>query len=222
MRSQQLTTNHGRRRKCPPKALHDNTSPTRRWRRPLHLHWAVALMPRQRRRCGMPAVIQFDTVIVVFIVIVVIQGLHIICFGHFHLSRCTIASLVAPLPLSPRCRHYCRANACLIAPLSRQRLVVATSPLLPCQCLSCPLLLRRRLSCGASLAPGGCHFANYLDVPPSLFVPQSLSSPPLSLRRSLFGSKTLSTPVNSILVCLEDLPLSIRRSGTRQKASCGR
>ena len=151
----------------------------------------------------------------------VIQGLHILCFGHFHLSRCAVASLVASLPLSPRRRHYCRANACLIAPLSRQRLVVATSPLLPCQCLSCPLLLRRRLSCGASLAPGGCHYANYLGVQPSLFVPQSLSSPPFSLRRSLFGSKTLSTPVNSILVCLGDLPLSIRRSGTRQKASCG-
>jgi hypothetical protein len=26
-------------------------------------------------------------------------------------------------------------------------------------------LLRRRLSCGASLAPAGCRFTNYLDVP---------------------------------------------------------
>jgi hypothetical protein len=110
-------------------------SPTRRRRRPLRLHWAVVLMPRQRRLClcGMPFIIQFDAVIVVVVVVVVIQGLDILCCGHCHLSRCAAASLVAPPPLSPRRRHYRRANACLIAPLSRQRLVVAPSPLLPRQ-----------------------------------------------------------------------------------------
>jgi hypothetical protein len=108
--------------------------------------------PRQRRRCGMPAVIRFDVFIVVVIVVVVILGLDILCCGHCHLSRCAVASLVAPPPLLPRRRHYCRANACLIAPLSRQWLVVALSPLSPRQCLS-PLLSCRRLSCcaGASL-----------------------------------------------------------------------
>jgi hypothetical protein len=95
------------------------------------------------------------------------------------LSMRRLLSLVAPPPLSPRRCHYCRANACLIVPLSRQWLVVASSPLSLHQCLSCragaslvappPLLLRRRLSpCGASLAPAGCRFTNYLDVPLSL------------------------------------------------------
>ncbi len=174
-----LTTHHGRRRKCPPKALHNNMSPTRRRRRPLHLHWAVALMPpplpqvetgrrtrrhqcpprlprsfflhdfapppaivrpwpRQRRRCGMPVVIRFKVFIVVVVVVAVILGLDILCCGHRRLSRCAVACLVAPPPLLPRRRHYCycRANACLIAPLSRYRLVVASSPLLLRQCLS--------------------------------------------------------------------------------------
>jgi hypothetical protein len=113
------------------------------------------------------------------------------------LSMCRLLSLIAPPPLSPRCRHYCRDNACLIGPLSLQRLVVASSPLSLHQCLSCradvslvappPLLLRRRLSpCGASLAPAGCRFTNYLDVPPSL-VPRRMvvALLPLSLCRSL-------------------------------------
>jgi hypothetical protein len=92
--------------------------------------------PRQRRWCGMPALIRFEVFIVVVVVVIVIMGLDILCCGHRHLSLCAVASLVAPPPLSPRRRHYCRANACLIAPLSRQRLVVASSPLSPRQCLS--------------------------------------------------------------------------------------
>ncbi len=158
----------------------------------------------------MPAVIRFEVFIVVVVVVVVILGLDILYFGHRHLSRCAVASLVAPPPLSPRRHHYCHANACLIAPLSRQRLVVASSPLSPCQCLFCragashvvpvPLSLHRGLSCGASPAPAGCHFTNYLSaavalVAPagcclatSLFAPLSLSSPPLSLLRRLFES----------------------------------
>jgi hypothetical protein len=152
--------------------------------------------PRQRRGCGMPAVIRFEVFIAVVVIVVIILGLDILCCGHRHLSRWAVASLVAPPPLSPRRRHYCRANACLIAPLSRQRLVVASSPLSPRQCLSCcggaslvvpvPLLLRRGLSCGASPAPAGCGFANYLNVPPSLLSRQLVVALlPLSLRRCL-------------------------------------
>ena len=47
----------------------------------------------------MPAVIRFDAVVVVVVIIVVIQGLDILCCGHRHLSRCAVASLVAPPPL---------------------------------------------------------------------------------------------------------------------------
>ena len=79
----------------------------------------------------MPAVIRFDVfivdvVVVVVVVVIVILGLDVLCCGHCHLSRCAVASLVAPPPLTPRHRHYC-----LIAPFSRQRLVVASSPLSP-------------------------------------------------------------------------------------------
>ena len=143
----------------------------------------------------MPAVIRFDVfiVVVVVVVIVVILGLDILCCGHRHLTRCAVASLVAPSPSSSRRRHYCRANACLIAPLSSQWLVVASSPLSPRQCLSCragaslvvpvPLSLRRGLSCGASPAPAGCRFANYLNVPPSLLSRRLVVALlPLSLR----------------------------------------
>ena len=154
------------------------------------------------------------------------------------LSMRCLLSLVALPPLLPRRRHYRRTNAYLIAPLSRQRLVVTSSPLSPHQCLSCragaslvappPLLLRRRLSCDASLAPAGCRFANYLDVPPSLLLRRLVVALlPLSLRRSL-SLRHLShcaavslghRPSQPRL--LGGLPLSIRRSGTGQKASCG-
>ena len=140
----------------------------------------------------MPAVIRFDVFIVVVVVVVdiIILGLDILCCGHRHLSRCAVA------PLLPRRCHYCRANACLIAPLSRQWLVVASSPLSPRQCLSCragaslvvpvPLSLRRGLSCGASPAPAGCRFAKYLNVPPSLLSRRLVVALlPLSLRRCL-------------------------------------
>ena len=74
----------------------------------------------------MPAVIQFNVFnVVVVVVVVVILGLDILCCGNCHLSRCAVASIVAPPPLSPHRRHYRRVNACFIAPLSRQRLVVA-------------------------------------------------------------------------------------------------
>ncbi len=157
----------------------------------------------------MPAVIRFDVVIVVIvvvvvvvvvvvIVVVVILGLDILCCGHRHLSRCAVASLVTPPPPSPRRRHYRRTNACLvIAPLSHQRLVVASSPLSPRQCLSCrpsaslvapppPSLRHRLLSCGPSLSLAGCRFANCLDEPPSLLSRRLVAALlHFSLRRSL-------------------------------------
>ena len=85
------------------------------------------------------------------------------------LSMHRLLSLVAPPPLSPRCRHYCRANACLIAPLSRQRLVVASSPLLLHQCLSC----RADASLVAPpplLLPCGLWRLDIVDVPPAYHV----------------------------------------------------
>jgi hypothetical protein len=180
-----------RHRRCPPRLprsffLHDFAPPPA----------IVRPWPRQRRRCGMPAVIRFEVfiVIVVVIVVVVILGLDILCCGHHHLSRCAVASLVAPSPLSPRRRHYCHANDCLIAPLLHQRLVVASSPLSPRQCLCCaatslvaphlrrlvvasPTILKCcRLSCHAgwllpcylSLCAAVSLFATSLIAPPSL------------------------------------------------------
>jgi len=122
------------------------------------------------------------------------------------LLRCRLYHHAVAMPL-PRRHHYRRANACLIVPLSRQRLVVASSPLSPRQCLSChagaslvappPLSLRHRLSCGASLAPAGCRFANYLDVTPSLLsrrlVPPCYLS--LCVAVSLFAT-SLSAPLS--------------------------
>ncbi len=51
----------------------------------------------------MPAVIGFDVfIIIVVVVVIIILGLDILCCGHRHLSRCAVASLFAPTPLSPR------------------------------------------------------------------------------------------------------------------------
>ncbi len=141
----------------------------------------------------MSTVIRFDVVIVVVIVVVVIHGLDILCCGHRHLSRCAVASLVAPPPLSPRRRHAAttiaaptpvslrlsRASGWLLhRHLSRRAsasLVVPT-----------PLSLLHHLSRCASIAPAGCRFANYLDVPPSLLSRRLIVALlPLSLRRSL-------------------------------------
>ena len=122
----------------------------------------------------MPAVIRVAAVIVVVVVIVVIQGLDILCCGHRHLSRCTVSSLslrrrlyrhaaatiAAPTPVSLR---LSRASGWLLHPHLSCRASHNTSLVAPP-----PLLLCRRLSCGSSLAPAGCRFTNYLDVPPSL------------------------------------------------------
>ena len=127
----------------------------------------VRLWPRQRRRCGMPAVIRIDAVIVVVVVIVVIQGLDILCCGHHHLSRCTVSSL------SLRRRLYRHAAATIVAPTPVSLRLSRASG----------WLLHRHLSRQASAS---------LVVPAPLatspFAPQSLSLPPLSLRHSLFGS----------------------------------
>ena len=120
------------------------------------------------------------------------------------LSRCAAtslsrASLVAPpplsldatSPLSLRRRLYRHANACLIAPLSRQRLVVASSPLSPRQCLSCRAV--------ASLV-----------APPPLSLD---ATSPLSLRRRLYrhANACLITPLSRQRLVVESSPLSRRQ-----------
>ena len=102
-------------------------------------------------------------------------------------------SLDALLPLSLCCRLYRHA----IAPPTPVllRLSRASGWLLHCHLSCCAsaslvmpvsLSLCRCLSCGASPAPAGCHFANYLDVPPSLLLQWLVVILlPLSLCRSL-------------------------------------
>jgi hypothetical protein len=192
----------------------------------------------------MPAVIRFDAVIVVVVVIiVVIQGLDILCCGHCNLSRCTVCSLslrhrvyrhaaatiAAPTPVSlrlsrasgwllhrhlSRCtsasfvvpaplsfRHLsCDAAASLVAPHLR-RLVVPSPTILTC----------RRLSCRVGwLSP--CYL--------SLCAAVSLFATSLIALQSLWVIDPLN-PSKSVSVCSGGLPLSIRRSGTGRKASCG-
>ena len=105
-------------------------------------------------------------------------------------------SLDASSPLSLRRRLYCHASATIVAPMPVSLRLSRASGWLLHRHLSrrasaslvvpAPLSLLHRLSCGASLAPAGCRFANYLDVPPSL-VPRRMvvALLPLSLRRSL-------------------------------------
>jgi len=139
----------------------------------------------------MPAVIRLDVIIVV-VVVIVIQGLDILCCGHCHLSRCAVAYLVALPPLSP-CRHHVATTIAAPTPVSLC-LFLASGWLLyrhlsrrtGASLVMPPLLsLRCRLSCGASLAPAGCRFANYLDVP-MFFLSRRLvvALLPLSLCRS--------------------------------------
>ena len=183
---------------------------TRKRRRPLRLHWAVALMPppspqvetgrrtrhlrcpprlprsfflhdfappppaivrpwpRQRRRCGIPAVIRFDAVIVVVIVIVVIQGLDILCCGHRHLSRCAVSSL------SLRRRLYRHAAATIAAPM----------PVSLCLSRASGWLLHRHLSrcTSASLVVPRCS-ATSLVAPPPLSLWRLTCAGWLSLRQ---------------------------------------
>jgi len=92
------------------------------------------------------------------------------------LYRHTAATIAPPTPVLLHLsrasgwllhRHLsCRASASLVVPVS------------PSLC--------RRLSCGASPAPVGCRFANYLDVPPSLLSRRLVVILlPLSLHHSL-------------------------------------
>jgi hypothetical protein len=110
--------------------------------------------PRQRRRCGIPAVIRFDTVIVIVIVIVVIQGLDILSCGHRHLSRCAVSSL------SLRHRLYRHVAATIAAPTPVSLCLSCASGWLLHRHLSrctsaslvvpAPLSLLRHLSCCAA------------------------------------------------------------------------
>jgi hypothetical protein len=195
----------------------------------------------------MPAVIRFDAVIVVVVVIVVIQGLDILCCGHHqHLSRCAVSSLslrrrlyrhaaatiAAPTPVSLRLsrasgwvlhRHLSRrASASLVVPVPLlllrhlsccaatslvvphlRRLVVASPTILTCCRLSCRA---GWLSpCYLSLCVAVSLFATSLIAPQSLWVIDPLNPSNSKKRIGLLGG----------------LPLSIRRSGTGRKASCG-
>jgi hypothetical protein len=105
-------------------------------------------------------------------------------------------SLDAPLPLSLCRRIYRHAAATIATPTPVLLRLSRASGWLLHHHLSCrasaslvgpvSLSLRRRLSCGASPAPAGCRFANYLDVPPSLLSRRLVVFLlPLSLRRSL-------------------------------------
>ena len=154
----------------------------------------------------MPAVIRFNVVIVVVVVVFIIQGLAIYVVAiATSLDAPSLLSLrrrlyrhaiATPPPLSPCQRlSHCASLApavgcCIVTSLA------APVPLLSCRRLSrCvatslvaspPLSLRRCLSCGASLVPAGCRFANYLDVPPSFLSRRLIVALlPLSLHRSL-------------------------------------
>ena len=105
-------------------------------------------------------------------------------------------SLDAPLPLSLCRRLYRHAAATIAAPTPVSLRLSRASGWLLHRHLSCrasaslvvlvSLSLHRRLSCGASPAPAGCCFANYLDVPPSLLLRRLVVVLlPLSLHPSL-------------------------------------
>ena len=113
---------------------------------------------------------------------------------------CIITSLATPVPLlSCRCLSCCAA-ASLVAPHLR-RLVVASPTILTCRCLSCRA--GWLLSCCLSLCTVVSLFTTSLIAPPSLWVIEPLN------------------PSKKRIVCSGGLPLSIRRSGTGRKASCG-
>ena len=132
------------------------------------------------------------------------------------LSRCAVASIATPPPLSPRKRlSYCTslvpavvscwclsrcAAASLVAPYLR-RLVVTSPTILTCHHLSCRAGWLS--SCCLSLCTIVSLFTTSLIAPPSLWVIDPL------------------IPSKKCIVCLGGLPLSIRRSGTGRKASCG-
>ena len=173
-------------------ALHDNMSPTRRRRRPLRLHWTVALMPppspqvetgrrTRHRRCPPRLPRSFFSLdappplsmrrrlsrcAAASIATPTPVSLRLSRASgwllHRHLSRRASASLVMPAPLSLH-RHLSRcAAASLVAPHLR-RLVVASPTILTClRILTC-----RRLSCRA-----GWLLPRYLSLCAAVSQPQ--------------------------------------------------
>ncbi len=155
-----------------------------------------------------------------------------------------VTSLDAPSPLSLRLRFYRHAATTIVAPMPVSLRLSRDSGWLLHRHLSRrasaslvappPLSLRRGLSCGASPAPAGCRFANYLNVPLSLLSRRLVVALlPLSLRRCLSLRNLLShcaavslshrpsqPQLKSVSVYSGGLPLSIQRSGMGQKASC--
>jgi hypothetical protein len=107
-------------------------------------------------------------------------------------------SLDAPSPLSLCRHHYCRANACLIAPLSRQQLVVASSPLLLRQCLSCRaglLSLRHHLSRCAATSLVVPHLRRLVVASPTILTCRRLSCRALPFKS--FAQRPLHGHYNS-------------------------
>jgi hypothetical protein len=120
---------------------------------------------------------------------------------HRHLSCRASASLVVPAPLSLRLQLSCCAGASLVGPHLR-RLVDASPTILTCRRLSCRA---GWLSpCYLSLCATVSLFATSLIAPPSLWVIEDPLNPSKK-RNGLLGG----------------LPLSIRRSSTGRKTSCG-
>ena len=120
---------------------------------------------------------------------------------HRHLSRCTSAYLVVPAPLSLLCHLSCCAAASLLVAPHLRQLVVASPTILTCH----------RLSCRAGwLSP--CYLSLCAAV--SLFATSHIAS------QSLWVIDHLN-PSKKRIGLLGGLPLSIRRSGTGRKASCG-
>ena len=182
----------------PPSSQVESGRRTRHRRCPPPRPAIVRPWPHQRRRCGMPAAI--DSTLSLLLLSLLLSSSWALTYDVVAIATSLVAppplSLNAPSPLSLCRRLYHHANACLIAPLSCQQLVVTLSPLSPRQCLSCragdslvappPLSLSRCLSCIASLAPVGCCFTNYLDVLLSLLSRRLVVALlRLSLRRSL-------------------------------------
>ena len=113
---------------------------------------------------------------------------------------CIVTSLAAPVPLlSCRCLSRCAA-ASLVAPHLR-RLVVTLPTILTCRHLSC--CNGWLSSCCLSLCVVVSLITTSLIAPPSHWVIDPLN------------------PSKKHIVCLGGLPLSIRRSGTVRKGSCG-
>jgi hypothetical protein len=129
----------------------------------------------------MPTVIRFDAVIgiVVVVVILIIQGLYILCCGHRHLSRCAVSSL------SLRRRLYRHAAATIAAPTPVSLRLSRASGWLLHRHLSrrasaslvvpAPFSLLRHLSCCAAASLVAPHLRRLVVASPTILTCRRLS-----------------------------------------------